>query len=74
MWKKGSIKTENSVIHYWIKVYEGGSQYGIDQGRISKLTLKRDDKIIANFDRGWDVEPVDLDAEIAVAILLKEHN
>ncbi len=74
MWKTGSIKTENRIIHYWAKVYEDGSQYGIDQGRISKLTLKRDDKIIANFDRGWDVEPVDLDAEVAVAILLKEHN
>ena len=74
MWKTGSIKAGSSIIHFCIKVFEERSQYGIDQGRISKLTLKRDDKIIANFDRGWDVEPVDLDAEIAVAILLKEHS
>ena len=51
-----------------------GSQYGINQGRISKLTLKRDGKIVANYDRGWDIEPVDKDTEIALAILLKEYN
>jgi len=36
--------------------------------------LKRDGEIIANYDRGWDIEPLDSDAEIALAILMKEHN
>jgi hypothetical protein len=36
--------------------------------------LKRNGNIIANYDRGWDIEPVDEVAEIALAILLLEHN
>jgi hypothetical protein len=74
MWRKGAIKAYESIIHYWVKQYGEGSQYGINQGRISKLTLKRDGKIVANYDRGWDIEPVDKDTEIALAILLKEYN
>ena len=74
MWKEGSIKEHDRIIHYWVKCYETGSEFGIDEGRISKLMLKRNGKIIANYDRGWDIEPVDEDAEIALAILLLEHN
>lgn len=74
MWREGSIKVHNSIIHYWVKCYENGSEFGIDKGRISKLMLKRNGKIIANYDRGWDIEPVDEDAEIALAILMKEYN
>ena len=74
MWKEGSIKAGSSVIHYWVKCFEEGSQYGIEKGRISKLMLKRDGEIIANYDRGWDIEPLDSDAEIALAIMMKEHN
>ena len=40
------------------KVYEEGSIYGIDEGRISKLEI-RDSKnnVVVNYDRGWDLEP-----------------
>ena len=74
MWKEGSINVHDSIIHYWVKCYKKSSKFGIDKGRISKLMLKRKGKIIANYDRGWDIEPVDEDAEIALAILLLEHN
>ncbi|MCD1763505.1 hypothetical protein K8A79_14075 [Listeria monocytogenes] len=74
MWKEGSIKVDDSIIHYWVKCYEKSSELGIDKGRISKLMLKRKGEIIANYDRGWDIEPMDDDAEIALAILLLEHN
>ena len=74
MWKEGSIKVHDSIIHYWVKCYEKSSKLGIDKGRISKLMLKRKEEIIANYDRGWDIEPVDEDAEIALATLLLEHN
>lgn len=74
MWKSGAIKTEKSVIRYWIKQYEEGSEYGIDEGRISKLTLEREDMTIANYDRGWDLIPVDEEAERVLAILLKQFN
>ena len=74
MWKEGSFKVHDSIIHYWVKCYEKCSEFGIDEGRISKLMLKRNGNIIANYDRGWDIEPVDEVAEIALAILLLEHN
>ena len=40
------------------KVYPEPSQYGIENGRISKLTITDvDGNTIANYDRGWDVIP-----------------
>ena len=74
MRKEGSIKVHDSIIHYWVKCPEKSSEFSIDKGRISKLMLKRKEEIIANYDRGWDIEPVDEDTEIALAILLLEHN
>jgi len=74
MWRQGNIKIGNNIIQYFIKQYEEGSQYGINNGRISKLTLKRDGETIANYDRGWDITPIDSDAEIALAIILKDKN
>lgn len=73
-WKEGTIKVGGSYYHYWAKVYEGSSQYGIDGGQISKLMIKRNDEIVANYDRGWDVEPVDEDTEAALAIIQHEYD
>ena len=74
MWKQGSIKVGGSTISYWIKSFEEGSQFGIDKGRISKLMLKRDSSVIANYDRGWDIMPVDSEAEAALAELIEKFN
>ena len=74
MWKEGSLKVHDSVFHYWMKRYDEGSQFGIDGGRISKLMLKRNGKMVANYDRGWDIEPVDEGAALALGILMKEYN
>ena len=74
MWKEGNLKIHNSIFHYWMKVYEEGSQFGIDGGRISKLMLKRDGKVVCNYDRGWDIEPTCKEAELALCILLNNYN
>lgn len=74
MWHEGSIKVYGSVFHYWMKQFDEGSEWGIDGGRISKLMLKRDGKIVANYDRGWDVRPSGPDTELAVQILLHTEN
>ena len=47
---------------------------GIDGGRISKLMIKVNGKITANYDRGWDVEPEDEATQMAYAILLHNYN
>ena len=74
MWSEGSIKVRNSLFHYWVKHYDEPSEWGINEGRVSKLTLKRNGEIVYNFDRGLDVEVADEDTELALAILLKEYN
>ena len=74
MWKEGSIKVNGEVFHYWMKQYDEGSEFGIDGGRISKLTLKRNGTIVCNYDRGWDIEPTCKEAELALCILLNNYN
>ena len=74
MWKEVSLKVYNSIFHYWLKVYDDGSQFGIDGGKVSKLMLKRNGEIVANYDRGWDTKPADPDTQLAVDILLHSEN
>ena len=73
MWHEGTIlaptKEGKTVVHYWAK----GSQYGINEGRISKLTLKENGKVIYNYDRGEDVPEQNEAAKIALAILMYEY-
>ena len=74
MWREGSIKVGSSIFHYWMKQYEVGSEWGIDGGRISKLTLKRNGIIVCNYDRGWDIKPSDPDTQLALEIILHGEN
>ena len=46
MWKEGSLRVNGDIFHYWMKVYDTGSRFGIDGGRISKLMLKWNDEIV----------------------------
>ena len=72
-WREGTIGIHGSVYHYWVKQYAEGSKYGIDGGRVSKLMIKRKGEIVCNYDRGWDVQPVDEDTELAKDIVLHEY-
>ena len=82
MWSEGTIsipdanvKAKTIICHYWVKHYEEPSEeYGINGGRISKLTLKINDKTVCNYDRGWDIHPTCKEAEMALCILLENHN
>jgi hypothetical protein len=79
LWHEGTVgvpKKEGgyTVIHYWVKAYGEPSEYGIENGRISKLMLKQNGEIVYNFDRGLDVPPQTEEAEMALAILMKEYN
>ena len=60
MWKSGRVKF-GMIVYYWeAKVYDEGSEFGINGGRISKLFIRRDDgktAPILNYDRGWDIRP-----------------
>lgn len=73
MWREGTIINKKGH-RYWVKHFDEGSQFGIDGGRISKLMIERGGEIVCNYDRGWDIKPVDEDAEFALAILMKDYN
>lgn len=70
--KEGSYK----VAHYWVKAYDEGSAYGINEGKISKLQITIDGETVVSYDRGWDLKPAEDDevAQIAYCILLNEYN
>ena len=81
LWKEGTIGIpvkggKTKIAHYWAKVYDEGSEYGINEGRISKLLITIGGETVANYDRGWDIEPAEDDeaAQIAYNILLHEYN
>ena len=70
MWKNGKIEG----FTYSAKCYETGSQYGIDEGRISKLAISKDGKLLYNFERGLDFDNLDAEGKKAYAEILAKHN
>lgn len=74
MWREGTIIINKKGYRYWVKHFDEGSQFGINGGRISKLMIKRDVETVCNYDRGWDIKPVDEDTEFALAIIMNDYN
>lgn len=79
MWKQGTIGVKDSngrmvSVSYWIKHYEEESLFGIENGRISKLMLKQDGRVVYNYDRGEDIGLQTPEAEKVLAILIHEYN
>ena len=73
-WQEGSIRVGKGIYHYWVKQYKAGSEFGIEGGRVSKMMLRRKGEIVCNYDRGWDVKPVDEETETAMEIILHQYN
>ena len=79
MWLNGTITVEDEQenlveVSYYLKRFDNPSDYGIDNGRISKLELRLNGETVCNYDRGWDIEPTCTEAEIALELLIEEHN
>lgn len=79
MWKKGTLCIPQDdgtsvVVRYNVKVYDKPSKFGIDGGRISKLWLCIEDMTVANYDRGWDMEPESEAAQMAYMYLIFAYN
>ena len=53
-WVKGKVGDD-----YWFeaKLYDSGSSFGIDDGRVSKLRIRYKGGDVVNYDRGWDIRP-----------------
>ena len=80
MWKEGTIGIPKpdggyKAVHYWIKVYEEGSRFGINGGKISKLTIRKvgETRDLCSYDRGWDIEPGD-EVKAVYTIILSKYN
>jgi hypothetical protein len=71
MWTKGNIDGYD----FWAKHYEEPSEgYGINDGRISKLSIRKDGKELYNFDRGLDFDRLDPDGKAVYEKILKKYN
>ena len=74
MWKKGMIIINGTELTFDLKVFEIGSSYGISEGRISKLSCRRNGKEVINYDRGWDIRPKENMDKEALEEILKLYN
>ena len=74
MQSKGSIEIEGTKVEYCVKHFDEGAEFGIENGRISKLQCKMAGQTILNYDRGWDIEPETEIARQALAIHTAEYN
>ena len=70
MWTKGKIDGYS----YCAKHYEEGSHYGIGGGRISKLEIRKDGKILYNYDRCLDFDGLDEGGKAVYEKLLARFN
>ena len=80
MWSEGILTgpTTGNRYKYWVKHYEEPSEaFGIDSGKISKLTIRKlnDSRDVVNYDRGWDVHcPDDYEIKSVYAAILEKYN
>lgn len=69
------MKAEKDGMIAIFLVYENPSTYGIDNGRISKLEIRDKNKnFLANYDRGWDIKPTNLNVEKFYNEIIKKYN
>lgn len=76
-WETGTVLMNGNAYGYTVKKYEEPSEkYGIEGGRISKLSIrdKSSGRSIVNYDRGWNIEPETEEAQLAYMYLVKKYN
>jgi len=79
MWSEGiiAIPASGNKYKYWVKHYEEGSEvYGIEGGRISKLTIRKlnENRDLYNYDRGLDVDCANDEVRAVYSIVLTKYN
>ena len=74
-WKEGRIEVRGITFHYWAKVFDERSIYGIKGGRISKLSIRNEKtgEEVVNYDRGWDIKPRTQSAQKVVDMLMEKY-
>lgn len=64
MYRTGCFVIDGISFKYEAKVFGKGSQFGIDDGRISKLQVMKKTgdtswTLIVLYDQGWEIQPED---------------
>lgn len=69
----GRLQIAGGTFHFWVKRHEECSEFGIDGGRISKLTITYEGtgREVVNYDRGWDIKPKTKAAQAAFDWVLR---
>ena len=70
MWKDGII---NGYL-FEAKVYAEPSEYGINEGRISKLAISKTGIILCSYGRGWDIRPEGEEVKAVYQEIVKRFN
>ena len=73
-WKRAIVEHKGKEYIVTYKQFEKGSEFGIDGGRISKLSIRIGKKEICNYDRGWDFEPKTEDEKNVLKEILENEN
>lgn len=74
MWHEGTLSIGEGIYRYCVKSFGEGSEHGIDGGRISKLMIKRNGRVVCNYDRGWDIKPIEEETCQALESLKATYN
>ena len=75
LWVGGTVN-ENPAYSFMAKVFDVGSKYGIDGGRISKLSITHQGEHVVMYDRDWVRKPDTREAKRALAAVksaFREH-
>ena len=71
MCESGILAIDGMNIVWNAKVFDEGSIFGINEGRISKLSAKIGNELLFVYDRGLDIKPQGEIAEKAFKTLIK---
>jgi len=78
MWHNATISCPETgnIYSYWAKVYDTGSEHGINGGPVSKLTIRKlgSDKDLYNWDRGLDRDCADDEVRKVLAVILAKFS
>lgn len=74
MWDEGMITLDGVVYHYFVKHFKAGSRFGIDDGKISKLEIRRGNTTCVHYDREWITRPVTEIETTIYEMLIKLYN
>ena len=68
-------KNRYTSCRYEITCNKGKSKkYGLNGGKIIRLTISVDGKVTTSYDKGWIPEPEDEPSQLALCILLYSNN